>query len=351
MLETAEIKYYQRHEHSILEFDKGLNVIKGTSHSGKSSIWRALNWALQNRPLGEGFRSYFAPKGSLTSTGLEFNDAVIFRNKSDKENSYLVNGKELKAIKSDLPDEVLEASQMNEVNLQGQDDPYFLILDSPGSVARKLNEAVGLDIIDESMSKVNSIVSKANLALKIIDEDIFKAENDLESLAWIDEVGPKILKVQQGLQKKEWTNNRLYHLNKKMEEIRDCEDRIKEYSYWLKVEDHYINLMWKFEKREKLRVDIGRLKYLIMQVTEYSKAVERDKEWLSVEDKYVQLSQKVTRRQQLLVRIRQLKSVCKRIDEAEIVVNSANKHVRNLQSKYDSLLKSTNACPLCGRAW
>jgi len=351
MLETAEIKYYQRHEHSVLEFDKGLNVIKGTSHSGKSSIWRALNWALQNRPLGEGFRSYFAPKGSVTTTGLEFNDATIFRNKSDSENSYLVNGKELKAIKSDLPDEVLEASQMNEVNLQGQDDPYFLILDSPGSVARKLNEAVGLDIIDESMSKVNSIVSKANLALKIINEDIFKAENDLESLAWIDEVGPKILRVKENINRTDKIKYRIYILNEKIENIRSVEDKIKEYSHWLKVEDHYINLMWKLERRDNIKIKKGRLSYLLMQVDNYSKAVERGKEWLSVEDKYVQLSQKVTRRQQLLVQIRQLKSVCKRIDEAEIVVNSANKHVRNLQSKYDSLLKSTNACPLCGRAW
>jgi exonuclease SbcC len=356
MIETVEIKNFQGHECTILEFDKGLNVIKGTSHSGKSSIWRALRWALQNRPLGEDFKSYFATKEDEVSVALEFDNGVLIRSKSNKENLYDITNIdsghiELKAIKSDVPTEVTDLSQLSEVNLQGQDDPYFLILDSPGGVARKLNEAVGLDIIDLSMSKANSIISKENIALKVIDEELSKAEDDLESLLWLDEVGPKVVKVDEDIKKAELIDNRIYHLYKAIERIRDTEDIIKEYNHYLKVEDSYIDLMIKFEKREELNKRIGRLKYLIIQTINYGKDVEKHKKWLSIEEKYIQLSQKVTQREQLLGKFRQLKVLCKRISDTEIVVNSANKDVRNLQSKYDTLLKSTNACPLCGRAW
>ena len=44
MIEAVEIINFQPHENTVLEFAPGVNVIKGQSRSGKSSIIRSLEW-------------------------------------------------------------------------------------------------------------------------------------------------------------------------------------------------------------------------------------------------------------------------------------------------------------------
>jgi exonuclease SbcC len=351
VLETVEIINYQGHEHSILEFDKGLNVIKGPTHSGKSSIWRALYWALQNRPLGEGFVSYFASKEDKTSVALEFDDGVVIRSRSKDDNIYDVNSKELKAVKSDIPDEVKEVTKLDEVNLHNQDDPYFLILDTPGNVARKLNESVGLDIIDETMSKVNGIIKRSQMKLKVIDEELFKLEGELESLYWIDKVTPKINRLTHKVDRLKVLRRETLSLRSHLIVITTCKNKVSKHELFLAVEKSYLTIKSKIEKYNKLKIEFGKLDTLVYEITYCQSSIKDINNRLRIEEAYTKLSHKVTRRKQLSSEIRQLKQLCKRMQKVEIDVNSANKHVTKLESKYNNLLKSTNACPLCGRAW
>jgi len=351
LLETVEIKNYQGHEHSVLEFDKGVNVIKGPSHEGKSSIWRAIYWALMNRPLGEGFVSYFANKDDETSVALEFDNSVLIRKRSKNKNTYDVDGKELQAVKSDIPDEVKEASQLSEVNLSGQDDPYFLILDSPGSVAKKLNEAVGLDIIDESISKVNSIISKTNMKLKVINEEAIQVGDELESMQWMNEVEPLIHRVDVATRRKSSVLYQYNILQTLALNINQAEKSIKDKSDWLTVEKPYIELLKKIAKSRKLDERIVSLINKVHIIEHFETSINEKEEALRIEDAYIKLSLKVTQRKQLASKVRQLKQLCKRIEATKITLNSANKHVTNLESLHDIKLKSTGACPLCKRAW
>lgn len=52
MIKSIELKNIQSHENTRLDFDKGINVIVGSSNNGKSAILRGLYWARYNRPLG-----------------------------------------------------------------------------------------------------------------------------------------------------------------------------------------------------------------------------------------------------------------------------------------------------------
>lgn len=351
MLETVEIKYYQGHEHTILEFDKGVNVVKGPTHSGKSSIWRAIKWALQNRPLGDGFVSYFADKNDETSVALEFDDGVLIRSRDKNDNIYEVNGTKLKAVKSDIPDEVKEVTKLDEVNLHDQDDPYFLILDSPGSVARKLNEAVGLDIIDKSMKKVNGIISRSNMKLQVVKEEISVVKSDLQSLVWVDEVAPIINRLSKNVDHFSQLNRNILDLRSRLFSLKSSKVRIKEMEQKLLVEKPYLKIISKIEKYNKIKSKFAKLDTLVYEITNCQVVIKDINNQLCIEKAYIKLSHKVTQRKQLSSKIRQLKQLCKRINEVKITLNSANKHVTNLQSLYDLKLKSTGMCPLCGKAW
>lgn len=58
-LKRVRLENFQSHRNSVIDFDRGLNVIVGPSDSGKSAIIRAIKWALYNEPSG----NYFIREG------------------------------------------------------------------------------------------------------------------------------------------------------------------------------------------------------------------------------------------------------------------------------------------------
>ena len=55
MIKSIDIENFQSHKKTRIDFDPGVNVIIGRSDSGKTSILRALNWVINNKPSGEAF--------------------------------------------------------------------------------------------------------------------------------------------------------------------------------------------------------------------------------------------------------------------------------------------------------
>ena len=52
MITKIEIKNFQSHKDTMIDFDKGINSICGESDNGKTAIIRAIRWVIENRPLG-----------------------------------------------------------------------------------------------------------------------------------------------------------------------------------------------------------------------------------------------------------------------------------------------------------
>ena len=53
MIKEINIKNFQSHDNTNLILDSGVNVIVGSSDSGKSAIIRALRWVTSCVPRGE----------------------------------------------------------------------------------------------------------------------------------------------------------------------------------------------------------------------------------------------------------------------------------------------------------
>jgi len=52
MLESIKLENFQSHVDTEIKFGPGVNIITGLSHHGKSSIIKAIEWVVSNRPLG-----------------------------------------------------------------------------------------------------------------------------------------------------------------------------------------------------------------------------------------------------------------------------------------------------------
>lgn len=194
MIKKIEIHNIQSHENTVLELSNGINAIVGSSNNGKTAILRALNWARYNRPLGiDNLASHWIvnDKGDLTDemfVTIENENGVVTRKRTKNENQYIVNGKELNVVKTDVPDEVESLLSLSETNIQNQQDSPFLISKSSGEVAKYFNKVVRLDIIDKVLSNAESKRRSVKNDITFTENQIKKNESLLENYSWIDKV-------------------------------------------------------------------------------------------------------------------------------------------------------------------
>lgn len=190
MLKSLKIKNFQSHRDTILEFVEGVNVIFGQSLSGKTGMLRGFNLALDNRPSGPKFYSNFASeKGSteieiVLAEGNKISLEKIIHRKKDKTKNlddtiYRFNTKEFSGTNRDVPDEIVQAFNMSELNIQKQFDQPFLITGSGGEFARTVNRVTKLDKPDEWVSELTRRINETNRETKLLESQAKDTENEI----------------------------------------------------------------------------------------------------------------------------------------------------------------------------
>jgi DNA repair protein SbcC/Rad50 len=164
MIQSLDLNLFQSHKKTHLDFKPGVNTIIGTSDQGKSSIIRSIKWVVENRPSGESFRSTFASGETTVAIHLE-DGTVVIRGRNNTLNYYQQDDLKYMAFGQDVPELIKTKLNMDILNFQFQLDPPFLLSESPGNVAKYLNEIVNLESIDIA-------TKKANASLKTIDTKI-----------------------------------------------------------------------------------------------------------------------------------------------------------------------------------
>ena len=162
MFKSIRLKNLFSHEDSTLDLSPGVNVIRGRSNDGKSAIRRAVCWVADNRPLGDGMIRYYKISGEKHLTKKAEAEIVrivgdktitVIRSKGKGNNGdyVITDGEskiELNSFGQAPPNEVAEAVNLNEINVQKQFSPYFLAFDPPGQVATFIRSITKLDEID-----------------------------------------------------------------------------------------------------------------------------------------------------------------------------------------------------------
>jgi len=190
MITKLSLINFQSHRNTVLEFSPGVNAIVGQSDSGKSAILRALYWIKNNRPSGDAFVSHWARNGrgvqvEETSAGIEIGDTAIARIRGKALNAYRINGKDLEAVRTDVPAEVSEALRLSDVNIQRQLDSPFLLGESPADVARFFNELVHLDEIDAALTIVESKKRETAADGRRLTAECQELETKIADLSWV----------------------------------------------------------------------------------------------------------------------------------------------------------------------
>jgi exonuclease SbcC len=190
MINKIKLENFQAHKKTVVDFLPGVNCIVGKSDSGKTAIFRGLKWVAQNRPLGNDFVSHWADS---TSVSVSTKDAEIKRKRSKTDNQYFFNADELKAFGTDVPVEVLESFSFHDVNLQQQLDAPFLLSQTPGEIAKYLNDVANLDVIDSALQNIQSTARTINSDIKTQGKNLETLVVQKQKYDWL---GPALKKFE-----------------------------------------------------------------------------------------------------------------------------------------------------------
>jgi len=358
MLKSVKITNFQKQRDLELELVPGVNVLAGRSDLGKSAVVRAVGWALRNRPQGFGFR--YDPeiardggkklkKDDLTSVNLSFDNGEISRQRNEKSiNSYIVNGEMLEALRGDVPEEVSGLINIESCCFQDQHDPYFLLQDTPGEVARKLNEVSGLDLISRVIKTINSMAAKAEAEAAMARKTAGEKDGRIQELVFLDKVIPLAEKIQAALDERDKLSAQEKELNEIIGSLEEIDSDLAETSGWLGIEEPFLRVWAGLDRLYRAKEELSDLDDLITRATDVEESLENERAWLAIEDAANKVAGILERKKGVEREWGELESVIRRFDDNEDMLEPKRFELEGLRRAYAALLLEAGICPWCG---
>ena len=346
-LEQIKIQNFQSHKNTELNLNSGINAITGSSDVGKSSITRAIYWVLTNRPTGTAFQSYWANKEG-TTIELVLDGVPVKRIRSKAKNSYELGKTKFDVVKTDVPEEVLQFLNLSDVNIQNQHDKYFLLQDSAGEVAKKLNSVANLEIIDFALKEVNSDISQNSGRINNTEVEIYELKNKLEGFKHLDGIESLLKKLSTQIAEQEEIEITLCNLHDLIGGIEAVEEDLQNLDLWLNIENDMRPLLKKIDLFQSTTIEIESMQKLcqsiefieteIDSISEYIKCEPEVAKLLELISEYKTVSQEI---KTILKLSAEIAIIVKSIDSLDATIFEATNEAVNIISK-------NKLCPLCG---
>ncbi len=281
MIKSVVLKNFQSHKNTTVLFCDGINAIVGLSDSGKTSILRAIDWVVNNKPSGEEFISSWSKETSVTIT-LD-NGVVVRRGRSPSDNYYMIDDEEFRAFGVHVPIEIKNVMNMEQINIEKQLDPPFLLGSSPGEVAQILNQIVNLGGIDCAISNIRKEKMKADQEYRTEKTRWEESIDQLKQYDYLAAMEKDVAHVQATIQRIEDIHKKIKQINKLIEDIERQQTLISENACDLFFEDQIIHCQTQYDKlkidfRKKTTINdlLGTHKSNTHRVTKYNLIIKNN---------------------------------------------------------------------------
>lgn len=350
-IEGIEIENVQPHEHAIIEPSKKVTVIKGTSHGGKTSIVRAIKKLIENRPMGrEGLLSWFADDKDYMKIGMSFVEGTyVYRNQSHIDNNYTTSESKTpyRAIRGDVPEDVSAITRMNEVNIQSQHDPYFMLQNSPGEVGRMFNEAVGLEIIDEAISQAKKAFNTVNAQRVACYKEVEDKEKELIKYKDLDDLGKLVEEINEKGMALSLLHENRPKLRGYIEEIGTLEGDILLTKAFLVLEVLHKEMKRQAEHITKIITWKQRLQADILEYKMTKARIDINKQWMEQYEFFVEIREIAENVSKLKSERIQLKRTVRDIERTKATIQIETDALTSIRKQIYKLLQKTKICPFC----
>ena len=343
-LKIIDIENFQSHSRTTLHLHEGVNVITGTSDTGKSAIMRALIWCVKNRPQGFAFHSTFADEGQPSRVALKFQDGQeVTRFRDEKSNQYsthLVD--KLEALRSEVPSEVSDIVNFEDYNLQSQFDKYFLLQSTAGEVVKKLNKVVGLEIITKSMKKIDVLARKASGKIETEKEIKKEKEESLLEFKNFKEIEKLVESLDKKIKDRDFDREKRLELQKIIRDIDSLDEEIQVTESWLEIE----------KEAEEIFKELDQLKYNRHKQKELQRGIDQI-EKLDVEmAEHEEIVSLTDIAREAFMDQKRLKEITKILDDLEVTdsqIKLRERVVKKFSAVFNKTLYEIDYCPVCER--
>ncbi len=353
MIKSIALTNFQNHKFSELEFDNGLNVIKGTSDSGKSAVLRALIWVIKNRPSGDSVKNWHCKKGGAVEVDIELsNDIFINKKRVDGKASYSLTAKggvkTFEAIRQDVPGEIEDAFNISDINIQSQHDPYFLLNDSPGEVAQKLNKIVGLDIIDKLFKTMNSRINTIKGDLERETARAKELEQKITGLDYVDSLEIWVQELSDMVNKCEQQEKDVGFVEVMLSQIGEERSGIRALDILISIDENVDAILSLYDKYSVLSKAHASILGIVNNLRSTENQLIDESEWLNVEKPCKELNSMISGLIQKREEDNMVSSIYKVIRDAKKSLSETESLTDSLSKEYRVLLEKHGICPLCG---
>jgi exonuclease SbcC len=323
MIKSLRLQNFQSHKSSTLEFSEGVNIILGSSDSGKTALIRALRKLFFNRPLGDSYISHWGGKMEIE---LFTDDAHIVYSK-DKESEYVLGDTHFKAFSTDVPKEITDALNIGAENVQSQLDSPFLLSMTPGDIASHWNSIANLSKIDTGTQKVNSAIREITADIKYKEAQEVKLKDDLltyQHISLFESEVQELEKLEKQSQTLDASFSKLYQWQASYYENKT---KIEYFQKTLELEKPLNVILNLIEECAKKDVEQVKLDKLINQIQRIQVEIDEQKELLKAEKSVLELLQLhkdrdllVDKQKGLLATTNLLRGIQDRINKENVLV-------------------------------
>lgn len=348
MLKQIQIKNFQSHEDTTIELSPGITAITGSSCHGKSSIVRAIKWTAENRPSGTAFKSNFAGKNG-TVVKLDFDEGKVKRTRTKSINSYTAGSSKFDVVRMDVPDEVKNLLNFSDLTIQGQHDPYFLLQDTSGEVARKLNSVANLEIIDFVLKEVSSDLLQVARDKRQNIETMTRLKVGLEKYEGLDEVKAKADALEDKINRKHTMENESKQLAELVKSITETKEDIEDVVDWLSVEKPFEVLRKQIINKADLENSCNRLERIVEEIEELNKHILECERLMPATNAVADLLRQINIYQNNMKTKQQLGWHIKGMEDLSEIIAEDEEQIGLLEKEATKKMIGNKNCPLCSQ--
>ena len=345
MIKQLNISNFQSHQDTSLSFNEGVNVICGSSDSGKTAIIRALRWLAFNKPSGDEMRSHW---GGKTEVEIFTDDCHVVRSK-DKQQEYILGDTHFTAFGTEVPAEIIKALNLNSINCQQQLDSPFLLSETPGKVAEHFNKVAHLEMIDTATQNINSWIRELTSDIKYAESQKLSLKEGLTKFEHLEkfEVEVEILEDQD----KEFI--KLCNSKNKLEAVLNShllnDTKIRKLQPLLEIEIP-LNQIFKWKDEiEDIGTEGGELKHLVKWITDVEEEIEDQKQILTIETNVTYLLKLYSDKDKIDKEYKSLYRLSNSIVQINRSIEGAKQKYNDLHDKFEKAFPTGSVCPLCNQ--
>jgi len=337
MIQKLQIRNFRTHEKLDIDFNPLVNSIIGRNAAGKSTIIRAIRWVVRNKPAGDSVINWGADKAAVRLT---IDGNKITRTRGKGINTYKFNkSKPYKAFRNEVPKDIERIINLSDINFQGQHEAPFWFCKTAGEVSRQLNAIVNLDVIDKTLSNIDSALHESQTTIKITKKRLGEIIQQQDSLAYVEEMDKNLKRV-------EYAQNQYQKKATELARLQDILELVQKYRNKQKNKRELVS-------RSHLVLDKGqRYQELVIQVENLSKIVKLGESLLAIASKKPPSLNCLTvlkrKRETIISQYTVLKELVNRLERYEGIKCRTKEDLKKHKIELDKSIGKY--CPLCGQS-